>query len=78
MNDASDFFHLQGRIISGMSQLNFSVERQLDDFLQRTVREILQVDFVNDVPAYIGETVDTSLLCKLDNPRISWLINYVR
>ncbi|MFB6346197.1 MAG: nucleotidyl transferase AbiEii/AbiGii toxin family protein [bacterium] len=69
VNDASDFPRLQDRIIFSLNQLDYTIERRSEDFLQLTVREILQVDFVNDVPAYVGKTADTSLYFKLDNPR---------
>jgi len=69
VNDASDFPHLQDQVLSSLSHLDFTVERRSEDFLQLTVREALRVDFVNDVPAYVGETVDTPLFSRLDNPR---------
>lgn len=69
VNKHPEFETLKDQVLSSFDSLDFTVEHRSPDFLRFTVQEILQVDFVNDVPAYLGETVNSSLFSKLDNPR---------
>lgn len=67
VNDAPDFSSLQDEVIRALKNLDCKIVRRSAEYLEMTVGEKLKVDFVNDVPAHLGEIETFSLYYRVDN-----------